>query len=271
MAIEPVRALGRVLRDVEERPVVGGPRDRHDLLDVIGQERAGAQILDRQRVLPEPGEIGRIGEEVAVVAHHRHAEGEERMARRERIEIERHLFGRVHASRLAAEDGVLLALLRARVIEVVAAAVRDGLVVLLDARQHLRVERVDERRRGLHDRLGVGVLRAEVRHHLGVVLPAKPEIVVRAPITVHGVDPGNPSGGGRRRRRGGGSGVVAHGTAGHSTTGKRARAMRRAHLLRWRPRLHAQRRATTPRVQPSGAASQLDPSHRSSSVSPTGS
>ena len=143
------------------------------------------------------------------------------MARRERIEIEGHLFGRVHASRLAAEDGVLLALLRARVIEVVAAAVRDGLVVLLDARQHLRVERVDERRRGLHDRFGVGVLRAEVRHHLGIVLPAKPEIVVRAPITVHGVDPGNPSGGGRRRRRGGGSGVVAHGTAGHSTTGKR--------------------------------------------------
>ena len=40
--------------------------------------------------------------------------------------------------------------------------------------------------------------------------------------------------------------------------------MIRAHLLRWRPRLHAQRRETTPRVQPSGAASQLDPSHRSS-------
>src|SRR6185295_8778171 len=40
--------------------------------------------------------------------------------------------------------------------------------------------------------------------------------------------------------------------------------MIRAHLLRWRPRLHAQRRETTPRVQPSGAASQLDPSPRSS-------
>ena len=44
----------------------------------------------------------------------------------------------------------------------------------------------------------------------------------------------------------------------------RARAMIRAHLLRWRPRPHAQRRETTPRVRPSGAASQLDPSHRSS-------
>jgi len=32
-----------------------------------------------------------------------------------------------------------------------------------------------------------------------------------------------------------------------------ARAMIRAHLLRWRPRPHAQRRETTPRVRPSGA------------------
>src|SRR5678815_2557825 len=45
--------------------------------------------------------------------------------------------------------------------------------------------------------------------------------------------------------------------------------MIRAHLLRWRPRPHAQRRATTPRVRPSGAASQLDPSHRSSRFTPT--
>ena len=34
----------------------------------------------------------------------------------------------------------------------------------------------------------------------------------------------------------------------------------RAHLLRWRPRPGAQRRETTPRARPSGAASQLDPS-----------
>src|SRR6266478_9260710 len=33
---------------------------------------------------------------------------------------------------------------------------------------------------------------------------------------------------------------------------------------RWRPRPHAQRTESTPRVRPSGAALQLDPSHRSS-------
>ena len=36
------------------------------------------------------------------------------------------------------------------------------------------------------------------------------------------------------------------------------RLLIKAHLLRWRPRQHAQRRATTPRVLPSGAASHLD-------------
>src|SRR5687767_5599289 len=44
--------------------------------------------------------------------------------------------------------------------------------------------------------------------------------------------------------------------------------MIRAQLLRWRPRPHAQRTESTPRVRPSGAASQLDPSPRSSQVSP---
>ena len=34
--------------------------------------------------------------------------------------------------------------------------------------------------------------------------------------------------------------------------------LKKAHLLRWRPRPHAQRRETTPRVRPSGAASHLD-------------
>ncbi len=33
----------------------------------------------------------------------------------------------------------------------------------------------------------------------------------------------------------------------------------KAHLLRWRPRLQAQRRETTPRLQPSGAAEVIEP------------
>ncbi len=43
---------------------------------------------------------------------------------------------------------------------------------------------------------------------------------------------------------------------------RRRRAAIRAHLLRWRPRPGAQRRETTPRARPSGAASHMDPSRR---------
>src|SRR5881397_594758 len=39
-----------------------------------------------------------------------------------------------------------------------------------------------------------------------------------------------------------------------------SRLLKKAHLLRWRPRSHAQRTESTPRVRPSGAASQLTPS-----------
>src|SRR5687768_8646969 len=42
--------------------------------------------------------------------------------------------------------------------------------------------------------------------------------------------------------------------------------MIRAHLLRWRPRQPPQRTESTPRRLPSGAASQLDPSPRSSGL-----
>ncbi len=45
-----------------------------------------------------------------------------------------------------------------------------------------------------------------------------------------------------------------------------ARPPIRAHLLRWRPRPGAQRRETTPRARPSGAASQMDPSRRPGSL-----
>ena len=48
-----------------------------------------------------------------------------------------------------------------------------------------------------------------------------------------------------------------------SSTANRRRPAIRAHLLRWRPRPRARRTGSTPRVRSSGAASQLDPSHRS--------
>ena len=73
------------------------------------------------------------------------------------------------------------------------------------------------------------------------------------------------------------SASLAQGAASPSTYSKvrlgPARARRgpiRAHLLRWRPRPGAQRRETTPRVRPSGAASQLDPSRPRRRLRPHG-
>ena len=47
-----------------------------------------------------------------------------------------------------------------------------------------------------------------------------------------------------------------------SSTAHRRRSSIRVQLLRWRPRSHAQRTESTPRVQPSRAASQLGPSRQ---------
>src|SRR6266851_4352504 len=43
-----------------------------------------------------------------------------------------------------------------------------------------------------------------------------------------------------------------------TSTRSMGKLLKKAHLLRWRPRPHAQRTENTPRVRPSGAASQLD-------------
>src|SRR5438128_8439664 len=74
----------------------------------------------------------------------------------------------------------------------------------------------------------------------------------------------------RSRGRAARKGAVAGATRLHDPQEYRmTRAMIRAHLRRWRPRPHAQRPESTPRVRPSGGALQLDPSHRSGqSVSP---
>ena len=47
-----------------------------------------------------------------------------------------------------------------------------------------------------------------------------------------------------------------------SSTAHRCRSSIRVQLLRWRPRSHAQRTLSTPRVRPSGAASHLGPSRQ---------
>jgi hypothetical protein len=201
-AVQPVRSLGLVLGDVEERLPVRGPGHRAHLLDPLRQQRAGVEVLDVKGVLAEAGHVGRVGEEVAVVAHAGRTQGQEGVAHRELVQVEHHLLRRVQAPRLAAVDRILLALLGARVVEEAAPPVGHGLVVLLDARQHLGVEALLEGHGWLHHRVGVGVFGGQVRGDVGVLAVPHPEVVVDPHVAVDDVGLGHPLGD-RGERQGG--------------------------------------------------------------------
>src|SRR5256886_7693502 len=116
---EAVRTLGVVLGDVEERRGRRRPRDGRHTLDAVGLERARLEVLHVECVLAGPRDVHGVDEAPAVVAHGVGAERQERMALREPVEVEGDLLGRLEAPVFATEDRVLLALLRARVVEVV--------------------------------------------------------------------------------------------------------------------------------------------------------
>ncbi len=173
-----------ILSRIEEGLVVDRPHHRTDALDVLGECLPLAQILDLQAVLPVAGRIGRVGQPVAIVAHGVRAEREELLAFCQRVEVEEDFLGAVHAALAAAHVLVLLSFLGARVVEVVANARRDAQVGLLDASEHLGVERLLKALGGLHHLFGIRVLALEVFDDLGVTLLAQPEVVVRERVAV---------------------------------------------------------------------------------------
>ena len=86
----------------------------------------------------------------------------------------------------AAEDGVLLALLGARVIEIIVALGRHAEIGLLDPSEHLRIE-LGLKHDGVEGhRFGVAILVLEVLNGRGIVSIAKPEVVVDACVAVDG-------------------------------------------------------------------------------------
>ena len=179
MAPELVAPLRhRVFRRVENRLVVVRPDDRSGALDGLGQCFARPQVLHVQGVLAIAGRVRRIRQQVPVVAHRIPAEPEKRVPFGERVEIEQNLLRPLHAPLPAALVGILLPLLRARVIPVVAETIRHAQVGLLDAAEHLRVQRVLEFLRRRHHGVGVGILGFQVRDDLRVGFLAQPEVVV---------------------------------------------------------------------------------------------
>ena len=173
-----------VLGRVEERLVVGRPDNRPDPFDVLGQHLTLAQVLHVQAVLPVAGRIRGICQPVAVVAGDVGAETEKLVPLGKRVEIEEELLGSIHAALAAAHVGVLLPLFRARVIKVLADARRHTEVGLLDAAEHLRVERLLQHLGRLHHLFGVGVLALQVLDDLRVALLPEPEVVVLEGVAV---------------------------------------------------------------------------------------
>ena len=64
-----------VFHAVEDCPVIGGPNHGANPLSLVGQQFSRPQILNVQRVLTEPGSVGGIGEQVAIVRNSKGAQG----------------------------------------------------------------------------------------------------------------------------------------------------------------------------------------------------
>ena len=174
----------RVLGRVDERLVVGRPDDRADPFNPFGRVAPRAQVAHAQDILPVTVRVERVRQPVGVVADGVGPEAEELVALGELIEVEHDLFGAGHAALAAAHEGVLLPFLRARVVEVLADARRHTEVGLLDAPEHLLVERLLQRLRRPHHSLGVGVLSLEVGGDVGIGFFAEPEVVVGQRVAV---------------------------------------------------------------------------------------
>src|SRR5437870_12778362 len=116
MAIEPVGALGGIFYGVKQCLVVSSPGRRGDFLDAFGQQLAGAQVFQLERVLAEAGVVRGIGQQVAVVAGGIGAQGDELLSFGQLVQIERNLLRSILVALLLAVDGVLVSLFRAGVV-----------------------------------------------------------------------------------------------------------------------------------------------------------
>ena len=142
VAVKAPLPLGRVLDGVEDRLVVGGPQHRADSFGHAGLDvAAGAQVAHVQRVLAIADVVGRIGEQVAVVARLVCSEAHELLPLGHLVHVQHNLLIGVEGL-LPRIDRILLALHRARVPVPAVVPVRHVRVGLLDVAEHLVVERL---------------------------------------------------------------------------------------------------------------------------------
>jgi hypothetical protein len=151
---------------------------------MIGERLAGAEIFHREIELAESSVVVAIGQKISVSADRKGLHRHEGLALRQFVDIEEDFFVGVGADLFAAADGVLLAGFGADVIEEVALFVRDLDIRFFYPAEHLVVELFLEGFRGLHHRVGVGVLGFEVGADLGIGFLAQPKIVIDQLVAV---------------------------------------------------------------------------------------
>ncbi|PAV70337.1 hypothetical protein WR25_09833 [Diploscapter pachys] len=153
---------------VEEARIVGGPDDLGQHAgDDLGQMLAGGKVLHAHLEPLGAAVVDRIGEQPPVVADRKGAEAEIFLALGEGRLVEQQ-FVRPARDGLAPPFAILAAGLERGPVEPVAILLRDRGFVLLDARLHLFVQRVDQRLVRRHDGFEIGVLGFEIGEDVGV-------------------------------------------------------------------------------------------------------
>ena len=206
MAVDLIATQGLgVLAGVEHRLVVGGPRGPSGgQRNLVRQQLARGEVLEANRVLATAHGVHTEGDEVVVVAHPHAAHGEVIVPLGHLVLVEHDLLltgavlvADLITSRLAAVDGVFLALLVPGVVPVSAVPDRHAAVILLDAADDLIEERLLQSFRVGQLGIDVVVFRSEVIQHLlrlvirclrlllGIA-EAHPEIIVHPGVPVLG-------------------------------------------------------------------------------------
>ena len=107
------------------------------------------------------------------------------MALSELVQVQQNFLGRIETALLAALIRILLALFGARVIKILALARRNAQIGLLQVAEHFLVQRFLKFGGRLHHRRGVGILRFEIFHYVGIFSVAQPEVIILERCAVH--------------------------------------------------------------------------------------
>jgi hypothetical protein len=183
-----LRATGTprgVERHIEKRAAVRRPcHAARRVRNTLGEVRAGRQILDSKLELLRPGEIDRIRQVAMIGTDLPRAKPAVRRSRRDLIQVQQDLFGRLGLVPPTAEDAVLPPRFRPPVVEPSVDPLGHREVGLLYPIHQFAVNGLLQRLRVPHGGSGPGVLCLEVRHDLGIVPISKPMELVQADVVV---------------------------------------------------------------------------------------